>query len=47
MLSRYINAYGTVQKALNRYYGGISVSYLKKVNNNMAQLKRHSEKTGF
>lgn len=47
LLSRYISAYGTVQKALNRYYGGISVSYLKKVNNNMAQLKRHSEKTGF
>lgn len=47
LLSRYIGAYGTVQKALNRYYGGISVSYLKKVNNNMALLKRHSEKTGF
>ena len=47
LLSRYISAYGTVQKALNRYYGGISVSYLKKVNNNMAMLKRHSEKTGF
>ncbi len=47
LLSRYINAYGTVQKALNRYYGGISVSYLKKVNNNMAMLQRHSEKTGF
>jgi soluble lytic murein transglycosylase-like protein len=47
LLSRYINAYGTVQKALNRYYGGISVSYLRKVNNNMAMLQRHSEKTGF
>ena len=47
LLSRYISAYGTVQKALNRYYGGISVSYLKKVNNNMAMLKSHSEKTGF
>lgn len=47
ILSRYINAYGTVQKALNRYYGGISVSYLKKVNNNMAMLERHSVRTGF
>jgi hypothetical protein len=46
LLSGYIRAYGTVQKALNRYYGGISVSYLKKVNNNMAMLQRHSEKTG-
>jgi len=46
LLSGYIRAYGTVQKALNRYYGGISVSYLKKVNNNMAMLNRHSEKTG-
>ena len=47
LLSRYISAYGTVQKALNRYYGGISVSYLKKVNKNMAMLQSHSEKTGF
>lgn len=47
LLSRYIDAYGTVQKALNRYYGGISVSYLKKVNNNMAMLQSHSEKNEF
>lgn len=47
ILSRYINAYGTVQKALNRYYGGISKSYVKKVNNNMAMLERHADKTGF
>ena len=47
LLSRYIDAYGTVQKALNRYYGGISVSYLKKVNNNMAMLQNHSEKNEF
>ncbi|NLX85369.1 MAG: transglycosylase SLT domain-containing protein [Synergistaceae bacterium] len=46
LLSGYIKAYGTVQKALNRYYGGISVSYLKKVNKNMAMLQSHSEKTG-
>lgn len=47
ILSRYISAYGTVQKALNRYYGGISNSYLKKVNKNMAQLKSHSEAMGY
>jgi len=47
IISRYINAYGTVQKALNRYYGGISHSYLKKVNNNMAMLERHADKSGF
>ncbi len=47
ILSRYITAYGTVQKALNRYYGGISGSYLKKINKNMAQLKSHSEATGY
>ncbi len=43
ILSRYIAAYGTVQKALNRYYGGIGSRYLKKVNKNMAMLKSHSE----
>ncbi len=47
IISRYINAYGTVQKALNRYYGGISHAYLKKVNNNMAMLESHSDNTGF
>ena len=44
IISRYLNAYGTVQKALNRYYGGISHAYLKKVNNNMAMLERHTDK---
>ena len=47
ILSRYIGAYGTIQKALNRYYGGISTAYLKKVNKNMAMLERHSIKTGY
>lgn len=47
ILSRYMSAYGTVQKALNRYYGGIAHSYLKKVNNNMAMLQKHSTKTGY
>ena len=47
ILSRYIGAYGTVQKALNRYYGGISTAYLKKVNKNMAMLEKHTSATGF
>lgn len=47
ILSRYIGAYGTVQKALNRYYGGISTAYLKKVNKNMAMLEKHTGAAGF
>lgn len=47
ILSRYISAHGTVQKALNKYYGGISNSYLKKINKNMASLQSHSETTGY
>ncbi len=47
ILSRYISAYGTVQKALNRYYGGIAHNYVKKLNNNMAMLQKHSTKTGY
>lgn len=47
LISRYISAYGTVQKALNRYYGGISTAYLKKVNKNMAMLENHSGKAEY
>ena len=47
ILSRYISAYGTVQKALNRYYGGIAHSYVKKLNSNMAMLERHAQKAGY
>ena len=47
ILSRYIRAYGTVQKALNRYYGGISTAYLKKVNKNMVMLEKHMGARGF
>lgn len=43
ILSRYIGAYGTVQKALNRYYGKSSDVYSNKVNRNIAMLKRHSD----
>lgn len=47
ILSRYVKAYGSVQKALNRYYGGISTAYLRKVNNNMALLESHTQKSGL
>ena len=47
ILSRYVKVYGTLQKALNRYYGGIAHSYLKKVNNNMAHLQKHETTTGY
>lgn len=47
LLSRYVEAYGSIQKALNRYYGKVSESYAKKVDRNVAMLQNHSEKTGF
>ncbi|MDY2985364.1 MAG: lytic transglycosylase domain-containing protein [Synergistes jonesii] len=47
ILSRYVKVYGTLQKALNRYYGGIAQSYLKKVSNNMAHLQKHTANTGY
>lgn len=47
ILSRYVNRYGTIQKALKRYCGGVSSSYLKKVNKNIALLEKHSQKTGL
>lgn len=48
ILARYVKAYGTLQKALYRYYGGGTAhSYLKKVNNNMAHLQKHEAGTGY
>lgn len=47
LLSRYVEAYGSIQKALNRYYGRVSETYAKKVDKNVAMLQSHSEKTGF
>lgn len=44
ILSRYIGAYGTVQKALTRYYGKSSKVYSGKVNRNIAMLQNHIEK---
>ena len=36
-----------ILQALNRYYGGISTAYLKKVNKNMAMLEKHTGAAGF
>ncbi|MEG1641522.1 MAG: transglycosylase SLT domain-containing protein [Synergistaceae bacterium] len=47
LLSRYIDAYGTVQKALSRYYGSSSKKYMVRVSRTVAQLNKHSENTGF
>lgn len=47
ILSRYVKAYGTVQKALNRYYGGVAHSYVRTLNKNMAMLQKHNEKAGY
>lgn len=47
LLSRYIKAYGSVQKAINRYYGGMAVAYFHKVNRNMAKLVSQSAANGY
>lgn len=39
LLSRYVRAYGSIQNALCRYYGGISSSYVRRISNNMAMLQ--------
>ena len=44
LLSRYIRAYGSVQKAIDRYYGGTSANYHRKINVNIAKLMTHQSK---
>jgi soluble lytic murein transglycosylase-like protein len=44
LLSRYMRAYGSLQKAMDRYYGGISTNYRKKINVNIAKLMTHQSK---
>lgn len=34
LLSRYVDAYGSIQKALSRYYGKVSTTYVKKKSTN-------------
>jgi soluble lytic murein transglycosylase-like protein len=41
LLSRYMRAYGSVQKAVDRYYGATSTAYRKKINVNIAKLMTH------
>jgi soluble lytic murein transglycosylase-like protein len=41
LLSRYIRAYGSVQAAMERYYGGKSDVYQRKVARNMALIMNH------
>jgi hypothetical protein len=44
LLSRYIRACGSVQKAIDRYYGGTSESYRNRINVNIAKLMTHQSK---
>ncbi|MDR3330998.1 MAG: lytic transglycosylase domain-containing protein [Synergistaceae bacterium] len=41
LISRYIRAYGSVQDALEKYYGTSSVTYQRKVNRNIASIMNH------
>ncbi|MDR3321469.1 MAG: transglycosylase SLT domain-containing protein [Synergistaceae bacterium] len=41
ILSRYMRAGGSVQLAMERYYGSSSISYLRKVNRNIASIMNH------
>jgi hypothetical protein len=41
LLSRYIRACGSVQKAMDRYYGANSANYRRKINVNIAKLMTH------
>ncbi len=41
LLSRYIKAYGSIQTAMNRYYGGSSLGYQRKINRNMVKIAAH------
>lgn len=41
LLSRYIKAYGSIQVAMNRYYGGNSSGYHNKINRGMVKIAAH------
>lgn len=47
LLSRYLEAYGTIPHALSRYFGKASTSYVKKVDSNIAMLEKHVDKNGL
>lgn len=40
LLSRYLRAYGTTQRALGRYYGGSPSVYMSRINKKLDRLKR-------
>jgi hypothetical protein len=42
LLSRYIRAYGSVQAAMDRYYGVRSTAYQRRINKNIASLMTHN-----
>jgi len=42
LLSRYIKAYGSVQSAMNRYYGVYSPDYQNKIARNMQRIAMHN-----
>ncbi|MDR1965788.1 MAG: lytic transglycosylase domain-containing protein [Synergistaceae bacterium] len=44
LLSRYMRAYGSIQKAMDRYYGVSSTAYRRKINVNIARLMTHHSK---
>ncbi|GHV28440.1 hypothetical protein FACS1894167_05430 [Synergistales bacterium] len=44
VLTRYLKTYGSLQKAIARYYGANSESYNKKVHKNIANILNHHEK---
>lgn len=43
LLSRYIKAYGSLQTAMKRYYGGNSVDYNRKINRMMVRIATHHQ----
>ena len=42
LISRYLKAYGTPEKALGRYYGGSASVYWSRVSKNLAKLKEYT-----
>lgn len=47
LLSRYIRAYGSVQSAMERYYGGKSDAYQRKIDRNIARILDHHAELRF
>jgi len=43
LISRYLKAYGSTQKALGRYYGGSASVYWDRVSKNLSRLRRYTQ----